>query len=111
MSELDNYIYYSICEKSYEVFQNNLDVNYPHNYDIIKCSNYRSFCILMQHSMKLKDLSGRETKHISLLKAYLILIYGLTSDESMEYIFNYFMDERYIYLEEPVRLMNIYFKN
>lgn len=99
MDKLDNYIYYSICEKSYELFE---DTNFM---------TYRMFCLSFKNSILLNDFGNNEFKVIDEIYNHLRLIYGLDYNTSFEYIGQYFLDDKCIIFEEPVRLVKDYFKN
>lgn len=99
MNNLDNYIYYTICEKSYMLFETS------------KFNTYRSFCNSLKSAIKLNSFSKRECGWFFELNLYLNLIYGFDKKTSSEYVFKYFYDEKYLIFEESVRLMRIYFKN
>jgi hypothetical protein len=99
MDKLDNYIYYSICEKSYELFE---DSNFM---------SYRMFCNSMKNSIILKDIGKSESNIIGEISRNLQLIYHLDYEESMEYIGEYFLNDKFVIFEEPVRLVKDFFKN
>jgi hypothetical protein len=99
MGKLDNYIYYTICEKSYELFEKS---NYL---------TYNSFCNGIKFAIKLNDLSYDENQRIVDILKHVSLIYDLKYSEAGEYIHNYFMEEKFLIFEEPVRLISEYFKN
>jgi hypothetical protein len=99
MSKLDNYIYYSICEKSYELFK---ESNFM---------SYRMFCFSFKNSILLNDFGSKEFRIIDELYTYLRLIYDLDYNIAYEYIGEYFLDDKCIKFEEPVRLVRDYFKN
>jgi hypothetical protein len=99
MNTFDNYIYYSICEKSYELFEKS---NYL---------TYSSFCNGIKNAIELNNFSYDENRRIVDILSYISLIYGLKYSEIGEYIHNYFMGDKFLTFEEPVRLIKEYFKN
>ena len=78
MSKLNNYIYYSICEKSYELFK---ESNFM---------SYRMFCFSFKNSILLNDFGSKEFRIIDELYTYLRLIYDLDYNIAYEYIGEYF---------------------
>jgi len=99
MNNLDNYIYYTICEKSYELFEKTKYMNYP------------SFCNGFKTAMILNDFSKKECSLLFELNIYLNIIYGFDKETSAEYIGKYFIEDKYVTFEEPMRLTKFYFKN
>ncbi len=99
MNSLDNYIYYSICEKSIEFAEKS------------HYMTYRTYCISIRNSMKQQDLSRSEDEMIYGVSDEIRLIYGIGPLESIEYIFNYFLEEKYVDYEEPVKLIRNCFNN
>jgi len=99
MDDLKNYIYYSICEKSYELFEK---TNY---------TTYTAFCNGIKNSILLEDMDYEDSHRIMDIFDYIRKIYGLEYHESGDYIKGYFIDEKFRDFERPIRLINEYFKN
>lgn len=102
MNILDNYIFYSICEKAYELFNNNNNNYYQ---------TFGSFCQSFNTAIKLNNLNKKELSQIYTLSDYLEKIYGLTSEDSSLYITDFFLLEKWVRFEMSVRMMNTHFKN
>jgi len=99
MDELKKYIFYSICEKSYELFE---ATNYV---------TYTNFCNGLKNSIELDNLDYQESNRIIYIFDYLKKIYGLEYDESGEYVKDFFLKEKYKDFERPIRLIKEYFSN
>jgi hypothetical protein len=99
MDKLENYIFYSICEKSYELFET---TNY---------STYRMFCISFRNNIKLNSIDNTEYDKINEIYYYLNVIYNLDYETSVSYIGRYFLEEKYIIFEVPFRLILEYFRD
>lgn len=99
MNRLDNYIFLSICEKSLELFK---DSYY---------STYLGFCRTLKANMEIEDLSRGDLRIIYEIDDYLSEIYALAPKESMRYIMDFFLMEKYVELEYAVRLSFEFFKN
>lgn len=100
MNILDNYIFYSICEKAYELFIANTYYQ-----------TFGNFCNSFNTSIKLNNLNKKELAQIYILSDYLEKIYGLSSEECNLYIADFFLLEKWVRFEMSVRMMNTYFKN
>jgi hypothetical protein len=100
MDELRNYIFYSICEKSYELFEK------TSNY-----STYVNFCTGLKNSIELEKIDYEDSHRIMDIFGYIKKIYGLEYDESGEYVKDFFLKEKYRDFERPVRLIKEYFSN
>jgi hypothetical protein len=99
MDNLKNYIYYSICEKSYELFEK---TNYM---------TYTAFCNGIKNSILLDEMDYEDSHRIMDIFDYIRKIYGLEYNESGDYIKEYFIEEKFREFERPIRLINEYFKN
>jgi hypothetical protein len=99
MDDLKNYIYYSICEKSYELFEK---TNYM---------TYTAFCNGLKNAILLDDFDYDNSHKLMDIFSYVKKIYGLEHNESSDYVRSYFIDEKFREFENPIRLMNEYFKN
>ena len=100
MVSLDNYIYYSICEKSHEIFENTA------------YATYRNFCKNIKDEVDGNRGLDNATNHIFWkIGEYLKLIYGFEFDEGIVYIINYFLEEKYMIFEEPVVCITSAYKN
>jgi len=99
MTKFDNYIYYSICEKTLELKSKTFYMSYS------------TFCQGLKSSFLLGVLDKRETSIVSELYEYLRLLYGLNGSIINEYIIRYFIEEKWETFEEPVRLINEYYSN
>jgi hypothetical protein len=99
MDDLKNYIYYSICEKSYELFEK---TNYM---------TYTAFCNGLKNAILLDELDYDDSHKLMDIFSYVKKIYGLEHNESGDYVRSYFIDEKFREFENPIRLMNEYFKN
>jgi len=100
MNILDNYIYYSVCEKAYELFNENTYYQ-----------TFGNFCKSFNTSIMLNNLNKKELEQIYTLCDYLEKIYGLTFEECNLYITDFFLLEKWITFEMSVRMMNAHFKN
>ena len=99
MDKLENYIYYSICEKSYELFE---DTNF---------STYRMYCYTFRDYINLGIIGENEFGTIDVISKHLELIYNIEYKVAVQYIGSYFLDEKYVIFEQPVRLVREYFRN
>jgi hypothetical protein len=100
MDKLENYIFYTICEKSYELFETQTNF-----------MTYRMFCYTIKNSIISNDIGGDEYSLIVQIYNHLEMIYGLDYATGIEYIGTYFLDDKCVVFEEPVRLVREYFKN
>lgn len=99
MNKLENYIFLSICEKSLDLFKDSY------------FSTYLGFCNTLRSSMETADLSRGDLYVIYEIDDYLRKIYDLSVEESNQYIADFFLLEKYLVFEKPVRLISEYFKN
>lgn len=99
MNKLENYIFLSICEKSLDLFKGSY------------FSTYANFCGTLKVSMETEDLSRGDLYVVYEIDDYLRTIYGLSVEESNKYIADFFLTEKYLLFEKPVRLTLEYFKN
>lgn len=99
MNQFNNHIYYHICEKSYEIFEKS------------GCATYRNYCTILKNSIKLEDISRKQARIIIDIHNYLQIIYGISVENTWEYILNYFLEDKCLQFEEAVRTTKIYFKN
>ncbi len=99
MTSLDNYIYYSICEKSLEYAKK---THY---------STYRMYCNSIKNSMSVQQLNRSQYVMIYGVSEDIRLIYGLSAKESIAYIFEYYTQEYYVGYEKPVKMIRECFKN
>ena len=99
MNKIPSFIYYDICERSLMSFESS---NYL---------TYRAFCLNIKTCIQLKKVSTAETRYIMGIQEYLSNIYGLSFAEATEYIYDYFIEEKWVLFEEAVKLMKIYFRN
>lgn len=97
MVKFDNYIYYTICEKTLEL--KNRTIYRSHS----------TFCQRFKASMEMESFDGREMAMIDEIIGYLKLLYGLDSRTASDYIVTFFMDEKWLIFEESVRLMKEFF--
>lgn len=99
MNKLDNYIFYTICEKFYELYK---DSNFI---------TFRRFCENFTVSFKLNNFNNKELRMISEIVNHLKLIYNLELDEGIDYISFFLTNEKWVIFDETVIYMNKYFKN
>lgn len=99
MDVLKNYIFYSICEKSYELFT---ESNYV---------TYVNFCLGLKTSIELENLDSKDSARIIEILDYLKQIYGFEYTESGEYVKSFFVEEKYKDFERNVRLVKEFFIN
>lgn len=99
MNKYKNYIYYSICEKSFELFQ---DSNYL---------TYSSFCYGIKAAIQTKEFDWVDSSRVYEIIVYIKKLYGLKPEEYGEYINEYFLDEKFLVFEKPIRIINEFFKN
>lgn len=99
MNSLKNYIFLSICEKSLELFKDSLS------------QTYFGFCNTIKSSMELGQLGKYQLFIIYEITDYLRLIYNLTDEECNEYIADFFLVQKFLLFEKPVKLTLEHFKN
>lgn len=100
MEKFNNYIFQSICEKSYELFSENSYF-----------TTYLNFCDNLSDSIVLNNLNDKEKTMLADIVDYLILIYGMTYEETITYIFQFFLRKKYLIFMEPVIMIKSCFKN
>ena len=99
MNKFDNYIYYTICEKTLE---------------LAKRTRYRThstFCQGFKNSMLMESFDRREMAILYEIHDHLRVMYGLDGPTTNDYIVVFFIDEKWLIFEESVRLMKEYFPN
>jgi hypothetical protein len=99
MIKFDNYIFLTICEKSYELFKETKYMTY-----IAYCNNFK-VCF------KLGKFSNVESSHISEIINFIKKIYDLDTDEAFKYIKNFFMLDKHLIFEESSRLTMKHYNN
>lgn len=97
MNRFDNYVFYAICEKTYEHFS------------VTKFSNYILYCNYMKNTFLLENFSRKEMFALSVISKHLNHVYGLNIEEGMEYIIVFFLEDKFLRFEEAVRLMKKHF--
>jgi predicted RNA-binding protein with RPS1 domain len=101
MSQLDNFIFYSIGEKALEIYE---------TITLRKCSSFTSFCNIMKSLIESNNLNSTNLFHISQLDKYISDIYNLSEEIRMNYIIDFFQYEKYIKIELSIRMTNKCFK-
>jgi hypothetical protein len=99
MSVLSNYIYYSICEKAYDLFE---ESNFM---------TFRNFCNGIKYEIDSEKLDNSSMNIISNIYVYLEVIYAIREEENINYILDFFSSMKYIEYEEPMLLTVLYYKN
>jgi hypothetical protein len=82
MTKLDNYIYFTICEVTLDL------------YSKTKFVTYTNYCRTMCKSIESAELDKREMSDVMAIVNMLKLIYNMDTDESVKYIKNYFKSDR-----------------
>lgn len=100
-NNLDNYIFFTICEKSLEIYKEQRVYNVTYN----------SFCNIFRCALETQDLTKWQTSFIFKLNIYLNKIYGFDKAKSADYIARFFIDEKYFLFEEPTKFMMYYFRH
>lgn len=98
---LDNYIYYSICDKSYDIFKRSA------------YSTYRNFCNNIKHEIESNSGSLHTTTNFIFwqIGEYIKVVYDLDFNQCLDYIFKYFINEKYKTFEEPMVCIKSAYKN
>ena len=99
VSKLDNYIFYSICEKLYESFKTT------------KFITFTNFCESLRVSIEFNQLGKKELIFMYEIDNYLRLIYNLSENETNTYISDFFILKKFTIFETSIRLMDKFFKN
>ena len=99
INKLENYIFLSICEKSLDLFKDSY------------FNTYIGFCGTLKAAMETEDLGRGDLYVIYEIDDYLRKIYDLSVEESNQYIADFFLLEKYLVFEKPVRLISEYFNN
>lgn len=99
MTRFDNHVYYSICEKSYEIFMEKTNFQ-----------TFSAFCSAFKNSFALMDISQKEIINMMEIRRYIQTIYGFEYTEALEYVIDFFREERYLIFIKSVLFMNEYFK-
>lgn len=92
MNRFDNYIFYSICDKSYELYKKG------------HFRNYHSFCNTLKSSIILESFSSGEKALLFEINLYLKKLYGFDDDTIAYYTLRYFLGDKYRIFEETIRL-------
>ena len=100
MGCLDNYIFYSICEKAYEIFDS-------HSY----YRTFNTFCTGYKTAMLLNTMNSSDLRKFYSFCDYIQLIYNLTPEEGNMYVIDFFLLEKWVIFEPPVKMMSTHFKN
>jgi hypothetical protein len=99
MSKFENYIFLTICEKSYELFKTT------------KYMTYVAYCNIFKVCFKLGKLSYVESSHISEIINFIKKIYDLEIDDALKYTKDFFMLDKHLIFEESSRLTMKYYNN
>jgi hypothetical protein len=99
MIKLNNYIYYSICEKSLELMNETV------------YRNYSDFCEYLRNSILLESLGRFDMRIFRGLNQYLKIVYGFDIGVANEYIVDFFINKKWEIFEESVKLMKSAFPN
>jgi hypothetical protein len=111
MKELDNFIYFDVCLYAIDQY-NSLDFK-------MKQSNFHYYCICVKDMLleitNSYQIGGKINRvildHIHLINEKIVLIYSLPTSESVDYIYNFFLNEEYLKFSEPALLIKQYFRN
>lgn len=99
MVKFENYIFLTICEKSYELFKKT------------KFMTFIAYCNNFKNCFKLTKFSENELSDINNMVFFIQKIYALKLDESFSYVRNFFIFDKYIIFEESSRLTMEYYNN
>jgi len=99
MLKFDNYVFFTICEYTLDMFKR---THY---------SRYRSFCYDFKANIELGDFSKVERERLFSICGHLMLVYGFDIEEAMMYIGRYFKEEKFITFELPIRSVKEYFSS
>ena len=97
MNNINNLVYYTICEKSYELFK------------LTKYQSYYSFCNALNAYIKDNNIKSKEFRVSVEILRYLNTIFGFEYIESWNYLLDYLDNEEYKNFESSVLLMRKYF--
>lgn len=97
MNVYDNFVYLTICEISLPMMKR---TNY---------STYGAYCRGVGWGIKHGVLSGKEKDDIATIFGRLNLIFGMSNDETADYIDKYFSLDMFKNYERSVRLTKEYF--
>jgi hypothetical protein len=92
MSRYDNYIYMEICTVTLETFNGSV------------YNTYQGYCRGILRSIKHDELSNREKHDLAVIFDRLELIFGMSIDDTNNYILEYLESERYLDFEKVVRV-------
>lgn len=82
MSNIDNFVFMSICEVTSKVYNQSL------------YTNYASYCKGLLRSLKSGKLSNTEKRHLVAVFDELETIYSLSYEEANDYIIRYLESDR-----------------
>lgn len=99
MKELDNYIYWTLSEKTFDLYKKSL------------CLNFVSFCKQLKNKLELGEMSTEYVRIFARMYLELHLIYDLSDDEGLDYVYDYFIKEKFLIFEDAVRHIKKSFKN
>lgn len=99
MNKLKNFIFFSICEIALVVYKNT------------NCSTFNGFCLTFKTTLLTENLNSRDLSIFYRMSDYIELIYGISNEESQQYIVDFFILEKYLVFSDSVRLINEHFKN
>ena len=91
MFKFDNYVFFSICEYSLQLYEGS------------HYSRYRLFCHAIKNIIHLGNYDKKDTERIFAICGHLMLLYGFGIEEAMRYVGRYFNEEQYIQFEIPTR--------
>ena len=93
----DNFVYMTICETSLVLFKKS------------KCMTYQNYCNLLRLSILDGKLSGSETSDIFEIMETLDKFFSMNHKDAGMYIRNFFVEQKYLKFEYPVRYMLEYY--
>jgi hypothetical protein len=102
MKKLESLIYFDICLFAIEEY--NAITN------IMKQSNFHYYCTCLNVSLKLGNINFIDNQIHNIVKN-IQLIYSLSLEDVMNYLTNFFLEEKYLQYSEAALLIKHYFRN
>lgn len=93
MAVLDNHIYYSICEKTFEEYKKS---HFP---------TYRNFSRDVKSELHSQNYSPSTLLMLTRVVKYIDFIYCLGESKCWDYIIDFYAEEQYAVFEKSVRAM------
>ena len=93
MRKFENHVYMDICESSYGIFEKT------------RYSTYLNFCRIIKIKLENNDIDKVVESQVLFIAKVIGKLFAFDRQMSVDYIYKFFIQEKYLIFESPVRQM------